>query len=82
MAGSAKQSWAGWSPSALNTRYQTAEQAGLTMGQVRHLKLKWALGFPGDVTAFAASTVLNGTLFVGSAGGAVQAVDAKTGCLH
>ncbi len=82
MAGSAKESWAGWSPSPSNTRYQTVEQAGLTMRQVRHLKLKWALGFPGDVTAFAAPTVLNGTLFVGSAGGAVQAVDAKTGCLH
>src|SRR5258708_3334288 len=82
MAGSAKESWAGWSPSPSNTRYQAVEQAGLTMRQVRHLKLKWALGFPGDVTAFAAPTVLNGTLFVGSAGGAVQAVDAKTGCLH
>jgi polyvinyl alcohol dehydrogenase (cytochrome) len=82
MAGSAKESWAGWSPSPSNTRYQTTEQAGLTMRQVRHLKLKWALGFPGDVTAFAAPTVLNGTLFVGSASGAVQAVDAKTGCLH
>ena len=32
--------------------------------------------------AFAAPTILNGTLFVGSAGGAVQALDAKTGCLH
>jgi polyvinyl alcohol dehydrogenase (cytochrome) len=82
MAGSAKDSWAGWSPSPFNTRYQTAEQSGLTMKQVRHLKLKWAFGFSGDVTAFAAPTVLNGTLFVGSAGGAVQAVDANTGCLH
>jgi polyvinyl alcohol dehydrogenase (cytochrome) len=82
MAGSTKESWAGWSPSPSNTRYQTTEQAGLTMRQVRHLKLKWAFGFPGDVTAFAAPTVLNGTLFVGSAGGAVQAIDAKTGCLH
>ncbi len=82
LSGSAKESWAGWSPSPLNTRYQTADQGGLTMRQVRHLKLKWALGFPGDVTAFAAATVLNGTLFVGSAGGVVQAVDAKTGCLH
>ena len=61
---------------------QTAEQAGLAPGQVRRLKLKWALGFPGDVTAFAAPTVLNGTLFVGSASGVVEAVDAKTGCIH
>src|ERR1700682_6305612 len=82
MSGSAKDTWAVLSPSPLNPRYQPADQAGLTMKQVRHLKLKWALGFPGDITAFAAPAVLNGTLFVGSAGGAVQAVDAKTGCLH
>src|ERR1700676_33392 len=82
MSVAAKDTWAGWSPSPLNTRYQSAEQGGLTMKQVRHLKLKWALGFPGDITAFAAPTVLNGTLFTGSAGGAVQALDAKTGCLH
>ena len=61
---------------------RTAERAGLAAGQVRRLKLKWAIGFPGDVTAFAAPTVVNGTLFVGSASGAVEAVDAKTGCTH
>jgi polyvinyl alcohol dehydrogenase (cytochrome) len=82
MSGPASDSWAGWSPSASNSRYQTAERAGLAPGQVRHLKLKWALGFPGDVTAFAAPSVVNGTLFVGSASGAVEAVDAKTGCIH
>jgi len=75
-------SWTGWSPSLSNARYQSAEQAGLSMAQVRHLKLKWAYGFAGDVTSFAAPTVLDGTLFVGSAGGVVQALDAKTGCVH
>lgn len=75
-------SWAGWSPTPSNTRYQSTQQAGLSMEQVRHLKLKWAYGFAGDVTAFAAPTVLNGTLFVGSAGGVVQALDAKTGCVY
>ncbi|MBZ5660917.1 MAG: PQQ-binding-like beta-propeller repeat protein [Acidobacteriia bacterium] len=74
--------WAGWSPDPSNNRYQNAEQAALGMAQVRHLKLKWAYGFAGDVTSFAAPTVLNGTLFVGSAGGLVQALDAKTGCVH
>jgi polyvinyl alcohol dehydrogenase (cytochrome) len=82
MSGPANDIWAGWSPSASNARYQTAERAGLAPGQVRRLKLKWALGFPGDVTAFAAPSVMNGTLFVGSASGAVEAVDAKTGCTH
>jgi len=83
LSGPASDTWPGWSPSsASNARYQTADRAGLAAGQVPHLKLKWALGFPGDVTAFAAPSVANGTLFVGSASGAVEAVDAKTGCTH
>lgn len=80
LSGPASDTWAGWSLSTSNARYQT--QGGLAPGQVPHLKLKWALAFPGDVTAFAAPTVLRGTLFVGSASGAVEAVDAKTGCTH
>ena len=75
-------SWNGWSPSTANTRYQAADHAGLTSTQVRHLKLKWAYGFSGDLTSFGAVTALNGTLFMGSAGGIVQAVNAKTGCLY
>jgi polyvinyl alcohol dehydrogenase (cytochrome) len=82
LSGPANDSWAGWSPSTSNARYQTAEGAGLAAGQVRRLKLKWAIGFPGDVTAFAAPTVVKGTLFVGSASGVVEAVDARTGCTH
>jgi polyvinyl alcohol dehydrogenase (cytochrome) len=82
LSGPVTDTWAGWSPSASNERFQTAERAGLAATQVRRLKLKWAIGFPGDVTAFAAPTVVNGTVFVGSASGAVEAVDAKTGCTH
>jgi len=82
LSGPSSDTWAGWSPTTSNARYQAADRAGLAPGQVRRLKLKWALGFPGDVTAFAAPTIVNGTLFVGSAGGAVEAVDAKTGCIH
>jgi polyvinyl alcohol dehydrogenase (cytochrome) len=82
LSGPASDTWAGWSPSASNSRYQSSEQAGLAPGQVRRLKLKWALGFPGDVTAFGAPTIVRGTLFVGSASGAVEAVDTKTGCIY
>ena len=82
LSNSAGGSWNGWGPSLSNTRYQTAEGAGLTSEGIRRLKLKWALAFPGDVTAFAAPTVSRGTLFVGSASGVIQAVDAKTGCLY
>jgi polyvinyl alcohol dehydrogenase (cytochrome) len=75
-------SWTGWSPSLSNDRFQSAGAASLTAAQVRNLKLKWAFGFAGDITAYAAPTVYNGVLFVGSAGGVVHAMNAKTGCLY
>jgi polyvinyl alcohol dehydrogenase (cytochrome) len=80
LSGESAGNWNGWSPSPANTRFQPA--GGIRREQVARLKLKWAYGFAGDVTAFAAPTVLNGTVFVGSAGGVVQALEAKTGCLH
>jgi polyvinyl alcohol dehydrogenase (cytochrome) len=82
MRGPASASWSGWSPAPTNTRFQTSASAGLTATDIPRLELKWAFGFPGDVTAFAAPMVLNGTVFVGSAGGSVHAIDAETGCLH
>ena len=74
--------WNGWSPSSTNARYQTAEQAGLNVDQVRKLKLKWAFGFDGDVTAFSQPTVIDGQVFVGSAGGVIHALRADSGCLQ
>ena len=74
--------WNGWSPTLENTRYQPGEAAGLTIDQVRRLRLKWAFGFEGDVTAFAQPTVVDGQVFVGSAGGMVHALRADTGCLE
>ena len=52
VANAPKVAWNGWSPSASNTRYQAA--SGLSIEQVKHLKLKWAFGYDGDVNAFAA----------------------------
>jgi polyvinyl alcohol dehydrogenase (cytochrome) len=72
--------WNGWSADLSNTRYTTA--SGIMLGQVAKLKLKWAYGFEGDVSAFGAPTVLGRTLFVGSAGGAVQALSTDTGCVR
>ena len=74
--------WGGWSPANDNLRYQSAERAGLSAAQLGQLKLQWAFGFPGDVIAFAAPTLLRGTMFLGSAGGVVQALDARSGCVH
>jgi polyvinyl alcohol dehydrogenase (cytochrome) len=72
--------WNGWSADLSNTRYTTT--SGITLGQVGKLKLKWAYAFEGDVSAFAAPTVLGRTLFVGSAGGAVQALSTDSGCVR
>ena len=77
-----KSSWNGWSPDSNNARYQSAEAAGLSIDQLRDLKLKWAFGFDGDVTAFSQPTVIDGQVFVGSAGGVVHALGADTGCLQ
>ncbi|MGA2214436.1 MAG: PQQ-binding-like beta-propeller repeat protein, partial [Bryobacteraceae bacterium] len=72
--------WNGWGPDLTNTRYTTTN--GITLNQVGKLKLKWAYGFEGDVSAFGAPTVLGHTLFVGSAGGAVQALSTDSGCVR
>ena len=74
--------WNGWSAGAANARFQSSELAGLSVDAVRKLKLKWAFGFDGDVTAFAPPTVLDGYVFVGSAGGVVHAMRAESGCLE
>jgi polyvinyl alcohol dehydrogenase (cytochrome) len=73
-------SWSGWGPDPTNTRY--ARSGGLTLTQIPKLKLKWAYGFEGDISAFGAPTVLGDTLFVGSASGAVQALSTQTGCVR
>ena len=77
-----RQQWNGWSPTAANTRFQPGEVSHLTVEQAQNLKLKWAFGYEGDVTAFAQPTILGGNLFVGSAGGVVHALSAETGCVR
>ena len=74
--------WTGWSPTFSNTRFQPAEAARLTPSQISQLKLKWAFGFPGDITAFGAPTIQGDVLFTGSAGGTVHAMNARSGCLY
>src|SRR5512139_1424664 len=80
MSSASKGAWTGWGPTQDNMRFQDAAGAGLDGARIGELKLKWSFGFPGDVIAFAAPTVIQGTVFVGSAGGMVQALDARTGC--
>lgn len=77
-----KFSWNGWSPGSGNARFQSADFARLSLDQVSRLKLKWAFGFDGDVTAFAPPSVIDGQLFVGSAAGVIRAIRAESGCLQ
>jgi len=74
--------WNGWSPTSTNARFQSAAAARLSIDQVRGLKVKWAFGFDGDVTAFAQPTVIDGQVFIGSAGGVIHALRAETGCIQ
>lgn len=72
--------WSGWGPDLSNARYTTS--SALSLSQVGKLKLKWAYAFDGDVSAFGAPTVLADTIFVGSAGGTVQALSTDSGCVR
>lgn len=72
--------WNGWGVDLDNSRFQPADQAGLTAAQVPSLELKWAFGFPGDFTAYSQPTVVGGRVFAGDVLGHVYSLDAKTGC--
>ena len=74
--------WNGWGVDLVNSRNQSASSAGLTAEDVPRLKLKWAFGFPGDLSAYAQPTIVGGRIYVGSAAGVVYSLDAKTGCTY
>jgi polyvinyl alcohol dehydrogenase (cytochrome) len=72
--------WNGWGVTTSNTRFQSA--AGFTAAEVPRLKLKWAFGFPGELSANAQPIVAGGRVFVGSPSGIVYSISAETGCVH
>jgi polyvinyl alcohol dehydrogenase (cytochrome) len=74
--------WNSWGPASTNTRFQSADQAGLSAASVPRLTLKWAFGFPDASSAWAQPTIAGGRVFVGSQNGTVYSLDAKTGCVY
>jgi polyvinyl alcohol dehydrogenase (cytochrome) len=72
--------WNGWGVTAFNTRFQ--QTAGFTAAEVPRLKVKWAFGFPGELTITAQPTLAGGRVFIGSPSGKVYSLDAATGCIH
>jgi len=74
--------WNGWGANTQNTRYQDGAMAGLAAGDVPRLKLKWAFGFPGELSADGQPTMAGGRVFVGTQSGTVYALSVSTGCVH
>lgn len=74
--------WNGWGHSITNTRFQSAEAAGMTADEASRLKLKWAFGFPGASSAGTQPVVAGGRVYVATAEGEIYVLDAKTGCVH
>jgi polyvinyl alcohol dehydrogenase (cytochrome) len=74
--------WNGWGVNPQNTRYQDRTAAGLAAADVPRLKLKWAFGFPGELSADASPSIAGGRVFVGTQSGTVYALSAATGCVH
>ncbi len=74
--------WNGWSNDATNTRFQSAQAAGLTADQVPNLKLKWAFGVPDATEMYSQPTVVSGRIFIGGDSGYVYSLDAATGCVY
>ena len=74
--------WSGWGNDVMNSRAQSAENAGLRASQVPGLQLKWAFGFPNGSSAYGQPAVAGGRVFVGSDNGFVYSLDAATGCVY
>src|SRR5262245_8628533 len=72
----------GWGVNTQSTRYQDRAMAGLTADDVPKLKVKWAFGFPGELSADAQPSMAGGRVFVGTQSGTVYALSAATGCVH
>jgi polyvinyl alcohol dehydrogenase (cytochrome) len=74
--------WNGWGQNLLNTRFQTAAEAGISAANVSRLKVKWAFGFPATIESNAQASMANGRIFIGSSIGTVYSLDAASGCIR
>jgi len=74
--------WTGWGASLGNTRFQSAQDAGLRPEDLPRLKLKWAFAFSDTSTLRSQPAVYRGRVFAGGQDGSIYALDAATGCVH
>src|SRR5262249_2190626 len=74
--------WNGWGVTVTNTRFQTSDQARLSVEQVPKLRLKWAFGFPEASSARSQPAVAGGGGFLGRAEGVGSLLHPETGCVY
>ena len=74
--------WNGWGNGLANTRFQSAQAAGLSSDDVPHLKLKWAFGLPAGGETSGEPSVFGGRIFFGDYNSFVYSLDAATGCVY
>lgn len=73
---------AGWGFGLTNNHFASGDIARLPASYVPRLKLKWAFAYPSALRARSRPSFAYGALYVGSQGGRVYALDAKTGCIR
>jgi polyvinyl alcohol dehydrogenase (cytochrome) len=67
---------------ARNSRRLTAQQAGLTSGDLRNLELAWAIAFPKVASLRTSAAVIGSTMFYAPAPtGKVLALDTRSACV-
>ncbi|MBL8300773.1 MAG: PQQ-binding-like beta-propeller repeat protein [Rhodanobacteraceae bacterium] len=74
--------WNGWGNGLANASFQSGKSAGLTPDQVKHLKLKWAFGFPDSFSAWSQPVIASQRIFVGSQAGVFYSLSVTSGCTY
>lgn len=73
--------WSNWGANALNTRFQSARDAGITPAQVPSLQLRWAFDLGEGSTPRSQPAVADGRVLVGG-DTKLYALDARSGCTY
>ncbi len=71
-----------WGMAPGNTRFITAEIAGLELSDIPRLRLKWAFAYPRATRARSQPTIAGNTVFMGSQDGTIYALDFASGCVR
>jgi len=71
-----------WGIDPQNTRFITADIAGLEALDVPQLRLKWAFAYPNSTRARSQPVIAGDTVFMGSQDGTIYALDVASGCVR